>query len=166
MAKKKKKLNHLQQRQRKERLKKLALEAALHPKKFKAPKIQSKSKAKTRKQKERRRRQIERNPQHGNLSAKTTIARDILVGHAKQYSALLNGYLSKIRPEALERVANNRIYGSGNVFYLVDSSRLQLIVTDGVESAFEEFMDMNFSPYDYKDVNLDKGSKFDDREEF
>lgn len=166
MANKKRKLNHLQKRQRKERLRKQALEQALHPQKVKVPKIQSKRKAKTTRQKKRREREIARNAQHGNISAKNSIANQILVGHARQYSQLLSSYLSKIRPEALERVANHRIYGSGNVFYLADYSQLQLIVTDGAESAFDSFMEMNFSPYDYKDVNIDNGSKFDDREDF
>ena len=166
MAKKKKKLNHLQQRQRKDKLKKLAIQAELHPKKIKIPKIQSKRKAKTSKQKSIRNNAISRNQQHGQVSAKTKILTEILQGRARGYTNILNTLLNKIRPEALERVANNRIYGSGNVFYLVDSSRLQAIVTGGAENAFDEFMDMNFSPYDYKDININQGSKFDDREEF
>lgn len=160
--KKKKKLNHLQQRQRKERLKRLAAQ----PPKFVPPKIQSKRKAKTAKQRKRREKAIARNPQHGQLSARSVIKNDILQGDAEQYSALLNSYLSRIRPEALERVATGRIYSSGNAFYIWNDEKFQIGTQRGIEDAIELFMERNFSPYDYKDIDISRGSAFDEREEF
>lgn len=160
--KKKKKLNHLQQRQRKERLKKLAE----NPPKFKPPKIQSKKKAKTAKQRKQRAAAIAKNPQHGQYSARNLIRSGILQDGLEQYESLLNSYLSKIRPEALERVATGRIYSSGNAFFIWNNEQFQFGTNRGIEDAIEEFMERNFSPYDYKDINLDKGSAFDEREEF
>lgn len=159
---KKKKLNHLQQRQRKERLKKLAN----NPPKVKPPKIPSKRKARTTKQKNIRQRAINQNPQHGQRSAKTVLRLDILQGGAEQYGALLNSYLDKIRPEALERVAQGRIYSSGNEYFIWNGNDFQIGTSEGIEEAIELFMERNFSPYDYKDIDLSQGSKFDEREEF